>query len=280
MSFFFFVMNRGKQWCFTLNNFSENDIDTILDWPCRYLVFGKEVGVEGTPHLQGYVQFNKTLRFSQLKKLNERIHWEQARGSPKQASDYCKKDGDFTEVGKMFSPGAATQEKWEHTLACAKEGRIDEICAEHQIRYQGAIKRLRLNNVPANIDVEHYWYYGPTGTGKSRSAREEYPDAYIKDCTKWWDDYDLQSVVIIEDFDIQHAWMGHYLKIWGDRYKFRAEFKGGSMMVRPLTIIVTSNWEPREIWSDDNTLLPILRRFTLRRFGPPQVPPMFIMSHT
>lgn len=33
------------------------------------------------------------------------------------------------------------------------------------------------------------WYYGKSGSGKSSSARRDYPDAYIKTCDKWFDGY-------------------------------------------------------------------------------------------
>jgi hypothetical protein len=35
----------------------------------------------------------------------------------------------------------------------------------------------------------------------------------------------------------------------------------------PDVFIVTSNWHPREIWGDEKTLLPILRRFKVTHFG-------------
>lgn len=60
--------------------------------------------------------------------------------------------------------------------------------------------------------------------------------------------------------------MGHKLKIWVDIYAFRAEVKGGSITIRPEKIIVTSNYHPSEIWSDDTTLEPLLRRFKIVRF--------------
>lgn len=60
--------------------------------------------------------------------------------------------------------------------------------------------------------------------------------------------------------------MGYHLKIWGDRYAFIAETKGSSRYIRPQRIIVTSNYHPKDIWTDDTTLGPILRRFKCVRF--------------
>lgn len=47
--------------------------------------------------------------------------------------------------------------------------------------------------------LDNEWHYGETGTGKSRHVREKYPEAYIKGNNIWWDGYDGQDVVIIEE---------------------------------------------------------------------------------
>lgn len=44
---------KCRNYCFTLNNYAEHDIQKLLDTDHTYITFQKEVGVNGTPHLQG-----------------------------------------------------------------------------------------------------------------------------------------------------------------------------------------------------------------------------------
>lgn len=113
------------------------------------------------------------------------------------------------------------------------------------------------------------WYWGKSGRGKTHAAIEDFPNAYRKVCNnKWFDGYrpDEQQYILLDDLDKSHAYMGFHLKIWGDRYAFVAEIKGASLCIRPLKVVVTSNYHPRDIWSDDTTLEPILRRFQITQF--------------
>ena len=90
-----------------MNNFKDGEERGAWLPDAEYWVIGKETGSEGTPHLQGYVVFMDRYRLAQIKKYDTvcgRAHWEpqSAHSTPKQASDYCKKDGQFLEHGEWY----------------------------------------------------------------------------------------------------------------------------------------------------------------------------------
>ena len=63
--FHYFIMAKSNRFCFTKNNYSDLDV-AILSGDCtkyfKYWCFGKEVGESGTPHLQGYFEFDNSMR--------------------------------------------------------------------------------------------------------------------------------------------------------------------------------------------------------------------------
>lgn len=114
---------------------------------------------------------------------------------------------------------------------------------------------------------------GPSGVGKSTKARalavERNGNAddghafFTKEADhKWWDGYNGQPTVIIDDVGPQHKHLGPLLKIWADRWAFQAETKGGSTgWVRPNHIIVTSQYRITECFGDISTCNALSRRF-------------------
>ena len=92
--------------CFTINNYTDEDIALFTNWDqITYLVYGREVGESGTPHLQGYCEFKSPKKWSTIHKKFPRAHVESRHGSAPQAAEYCKKDGDYTEAGEMSNQG-------------------------------------------------------------------------------------------------------------------------------------------------------------------------------
>lgn len=257
---------KSTRWCFTLNNPTDEDWSAFPDLPYRYLVVGREVGSEGTEHAQGFVIFRGQHRLSACKKLLPRAHWEVARGSNTQAADYCKKDGQFEEFGDLpdaAANGAASeQERWAAAREAAKGGRFDDVPADIYFRYYRTMKEIAKDHMtkPDDLDnVSGVWIYGPPGVGKSYKARADYPDAYLKMQNKWWDGYQGEDNVILDDFDCKE--LGHLLKIWSDRYSFLAETKGGAVHIRPKTIVITSNYSIDDMGWDEQMTEAIRRRF-------------------
>lgn len=256
----------ARNWCFTLNNYTPEEEESVQNLDCKFLVYGREVGEELTPHLQGTIGFKGNKRLSAVKGLIPRAHWEQTRDVTK-SIQYCKKDGNVFEKGEVpMTKSQAAKKGVEERWALAKAGKFDQLPPEF-IRAYMTCYTYGQGKVPNLTELEHEWWYGDTGTGKTRKAREEYPDAYIKEpSTAWWDGYDGQEVVIIDDFDKYQVKQGGDMKRWLDHYSFQAPYKGSMRMIRPRKIIVTSNYHPDEIWEDRQTREPILRRVHVVRF--------------
>lgn len=283
---------KSRNWVFTHNNYNEDDVARLLsdsfreDPAVKFIGFSKERAPStGTQHLQGYICFVNAQRLGTVKSKLPGCHLEIMRGKVEHSEAYCKKDK-AVEEGRWFEAGEApkTQEekgagekrRWAEAIASAKAGRLDEIednFPDIYMKYYGTINRIRGDEMKrtkyADTTEKHLWLYGPAGTGKSRWARQTYPNAYLKMCNRWWDGYDpsRHEVALIEDLDRAHNGLCHHIKIWADRYDFPAEIKGGGMNIRPKLIIVTSNYHPEEIWATEQDLQPIKRRFKIIRFS-------------
>lgn len=261
----------GKNWCFTINNWSASDLAWAQDVDCKYIIYGKEKGELGTPHLQGFIVFATNKRLAGVKKVHATAHWEVAKGNSDQNIAYCSKEEDFVERGeKPLTKGAlGEREKKRYANAWdkAKEGCFEDIDADIRVRSFATLMQIAkkyMKTAEDAGDVTGEWYYGGPGTGKSRTARVNFPNSYMKMQNKWWDGYQDQETVILDDFDSKE--LGHHLKIWGDRYAFIAETKGGAINIRPKKIIITSNYHPDEMGWDHEMVEAVKRRYKITKF--------------
>lgn len=257
---------KSTRWCFTLNNYTAEDIVAIATWDTKYLVYGKEIASTGTPHLQGFCILKTQQRLSAVKKLHAKAHWEVAKGTSLQASNYCKKDSDYMEFGILSMQGKRTD--LESAIDDIKSGvGMSTVADNHPVvfvKYGRGLRDLALLLAKPyqHQSVRGIWIYGPPGTGKSHCARELSPSMYIKPQNKWFDGYNGEAVILLEDLDTNV--LGHYLKIWSDKYPCTGETKGGTTHLQHKLFVVTSNYSIEELWPEDNMVVEALnRRFTV-----------------
>lgn len=89
--------NRARAWVFTLNNYTEEEYENVLSQCLKSLeyIIGKEVGDQGTPHLQGYVRYKTQKLFTTMQNAFPRAHLEPAKGGTQANYNYCSKSGNF-----------------------------------------------------------------------------------------------------------------------------------------------------------------------------------------
>jgi len=266
---------RDRKWCFTINNptgWDDADLVKITtDYSFKYLIRAKEIGDAGTPHYQGFVYFKSKKSLLQIKAYLPRAHIEQCRGTIYDNVDYCKKDGDFQEWGDMPTGQEGQANKWKAVLLLARAGNYEGIETNYPelfLRYHSKLLGLYRPQHPVILEhIENEWWYGATGTGKSRELWNTYPTHYQKSLNKWWDGYQNEQTVAIEEWSPKNECTASQLKIWADRYPFTAEIKGGTLQkIRPLRIIVLSNYTIDECFKDSQDLEPIKRRFRVKHF--------------
>lgn len=149
----------------------------------------------------------------------------------------------------------------EYGVAKAVEEGLVPIEKYKQVKQSVDLFRIDTVKLEQAPDTRGVWFWGPPGTGKSKKARDDYPDIYLKQQNKWWDGYTGQETVLIDDFDKMGACLSHHLKIWADRYGCTGETKGGCIPLNYKTLVITSNYQPEDLWDDPILVAAIRRRF-------------------
>lgn len=265
--------NGAKNWCWTLNNWTEDDVSKLIAIGTErvgvsYLCYGKETGEEGTPHLQGFISFDRRRSLSYVRNfVNDRAHYEIARGTPAENRAYCSKDGEFSEFGAC-PEGRGRRTDLEGCIIDLKAGRSKrEILESHPTvfaKYPRFVSEVSLlYGKKRDWKPEVYVYWGETGTGKTKRAHEEAQgDLYVHPGGSWFDGYDGQEAVLFDDYGGSEFKLTYLLKLL-DRYPMRVPVKGGFVSFVPRKIWITSNYSPKEWYSNakDEHVKALFRRF-------------------
>lgn len=251
------MTHRAKNWVFTLNNYTteeEEQLALLINQDeVVFLGYGREVGEEGTPHLQGIVLLGRRLRTRALARMQglNRAHLEAMRGSVEQAWSYAAKDGDVVEHGQRPEGGQGSRNDLESLKNDLRNGVpmavISDTHFSNFIRYhRGIEKYVSLNRIPRNWVCSVIVYWGRTGTGKTRAVHENATSLYTHVGGQWFDGYDGQKQVLFDDFSGADFKLPYLLKLL-DRYPMQVPVKGGFVNWAPEEIYLTSNLNPN-VW--------------------------------
>ena len=241
-----------KTWVFTINNYTEGDIEWVNALEVSKLVCSKEVAETGTPHLQGAVIFRRMYSLAQLKKLHPRAHWEPARAATD--FNYCKKmGGEVVRDTTLHQPGKRTDienireglEAGDSMWQVHKKARTMQ-----SVSFAKSWFTHNEQHLPKGQKIDILWYYGCSGTGKTKKVLEECTP-FIPLSFKWWDGYGGQEAVLLDDLRPTWCFPEQLLRLLDPfRFQYRVEIKGGSRPLLATKIYITTPWHPEDFWRE------------------------------
>ncbi len=266
---------RGtRNYMFTLNNYTIDELKILSDLNVHYMVVGLEKGKQGTPHVQGFVILKDPKTFTAMLKWMPTRCWigrMYVDSTPHQCVLYCKKDGDWTERGKLPQKQGKRNDLAGIKNAMANNETIisllinDTILNYQQLKYAESLTKYY--EKPRKWKTRVQWFYGPTGTGKTHTAyellMEKYKDPALiytaMDTAKWWDGYDSHPAVIIDDMRKDFVKFHTLLRML-DRYPYRIETKGSTRQFVARDIIITAPYHPEDMYDNREDIQQLLRR--------------------
>lgn len=252
-----------RPWSVTFNNYTDKNILEFkkLLKDKNQLVYGLEVGSNGTPHIQGAIIIHNKITFTTLKKKLPGWHIEikYKKSTLKQLFSYCLKGSSETKDGWTYDHTGPDYVGWHYGEFPTNQGErtdIDDIkeCTTmkeafntgHNLQcVQYYEKYLKYFEEPRRLKPMCYWYFGPTGCSKTWLAKKiakNWGKVYHKtNKSKWWDGYDGEQVIILDDYnknwDIDFNELLHVCQ--GGEH--RIETKGGTRQLKGLRIFITSS---------------------------------------
>lgn len=257
-------MSKHRSYVFTANNYTPADQVTLQELDCRYMIYGREVApTTGTPHLQGYVTFKSPLSYNSVCRKLAFANIEVAKGSAQDNKKYCsKEDPEPFEKGELPRPGARNdldnvREVLKTTNRIAD---VVDVATSYQSIKMAEVY-LKYKEAKRDWKPIVYWYYGETGTGKTKMAHELLGnDLYLKsNADKWFEGYDAHESVLFDDLRT-NTFPFHYLLQLLDRYSCRVECKGSTRQFLAKTIVITCPCHPKHFLCNGEDNGQLIRR--------------------
>lgn len=259
----------ARNFCFTINNYTELEEQEIRKWKCRYVIGGYEVGESGTPHIQGYIEFREPHKLGGLKKLHSKAHWEIKRGTREEARKYCMKEGKYFEEGDWKSGGQGKRTDLKKIVTKLEEGeRATEIIlsdpetASRNLRWlEKAQEIIDKKQTKAFRKVRTIVLTGKAGCGKTKYVHENNENVFTvnPEDSFPFDGYDGEKVILIDDFygNLKYTQLLRVL----DGHQLRINIKGGHRYARWTKVYITSNEDPDQ-WYTRGLTDALKRRLT------------------
>lgn len=237
----------------------------------------------GRLHCQAYFRYASHVAVSRVRGLfPSHDHVEQAKGSEADNIRYCSKAETRVAGPYSFGEPAAPGKRSDFVAVreLVNEGKtiaeiIDVSTSYQSVRTAELLLKYKEKTRDPNTPPDVRWYHGQTGTGKTRAAFEEFPNAWVSACDGvWFDGYDHHSVAIFDDFRKGFCSFAILLRLL-DRYPYRVMVKGGSRQWVPSVIIITCPWAPDVLYESRSgeDIGQLMRRITtVKLFGDEPTP--------
>lgn len=273
---------NSRRWCFTLFDGYANPGSALLaalklkvgeDLPFVKAVWQEEECPDSKKlHIQGFLVCKNSSKRVTVKSLigSSSVHLESSRGSDLENYAYCTKME--TRTGKFifeygdFIKGQGRRSDLDKVRDLFKDGKSFEDIVENNfatlVKYHKGLQFAK-SLFSSKECGDQFWrrvivLWGRTGSGKSCWARQFcshfgysiYNKPPGRDSgPQWFDGYDGEDVLLLDDFEGNQVPFRELL-VWLDVYKHRVQIKGGMIVARWHTVIITSNIAPGNWYSD------------------------------